>query len=142
MLFTSRMHARPNRTVRIAWLIVVAICGLGSRRYGAKLPAFLAAYTGDTAWSLAAFLVLRLLFQRLAMWHVAALATLISFGVEFSQFYHAPWIDAIRSTTLGALVLGWGFDPKDLACYTVGVGIGVMIETLATKRLLFERSAQ
>jgi hypothetical protein len=136
------MPSRRNRAVWIALLIVVAICGLGSRRYGASLPAFVAAYTGDTAWSLAAFLVLGLLFPRLAMWRVAALALAISFGVEVSQFYHAPWLDAIRSTTLGALALGWGFDPRDLACYIVGVGIGVVLETMATKRLLVERPAQ
>jgi glycopeptide antibiotics resistance protein len=123
-------------------LIVVGICGLGSRRFASGLPAFVAAYTGDTAWSLAAFLALGILFPWLETWRVAVLALLISFGVEVSQFYHAHWIDAIRSTTLGALALGWGFDPRDLACYTVGVGIGVVIETLTTKRLVLERPAQ
>lgn len=136
------MPLHRNRTAWIALLVVVAICGLGSRRYGAILPHFIAAYTGDTAWSLAVFLALGLFFPRLAMWWAAALALLISFGVEVSQFYHAPWIDAIRSTTLGALALGWGFDPSDLACYTVGVGIGVVIETLATKSIAVEESAQ
>jgi hypothetical protein len=40
------------------------------------------------------------------------LALAFSFAVEFSQLYHAPWIDALRGYRLGTLVLGdtvgWG----------------------------------
>ncbi len=49
-------------------------------------------------------------------------------AIEISQLYHDPWIDAIRQTTLGGLILGFGFLWSDLACYAVGVGLGVMIE--------------
>lgn len=31
------------------------------------------------------------------------------FVIEFSQLYHAEWIDQIRDTSLGGLVLGYGF---------------------------------
>ena len=48
--------------------------------------------------------------------------------VEVGQLYHAPWIDSIRRTTLGGLVLGFDFVWSDLACYAVGVGLGVLIE--------------
>jgi len=44
----------------------------------------------------------------------------LAFAVEVSQLYHAPWIDSIRSTTLGGLVLGFGFLWTDLVCYLVG----------------------
>ena len=42
--------------------------------------------------------------------------------------YHAPWIDSIRSTTLGGLVLGFDFVWSDLACYAVGVMMGMLVE--------------
>jgi glycopeptide antibiotics resistance protein len=135
------MQKPRNTVVWIALLIIDAICGLGSRKYASYLPNLIAAYTGDTAWTLAVFLMLGLLAPRLSTWSVAALALMISFTVELSQLYHAPWIDAIRDTTIGHLALGSGFDPTDLACYTVGAGIGVMIETLSSRRSLFERSA-
>ena len=51
--------------------------------------------------------------------------------------YHAPWIDSIRRTTLGGLVLGFGFVWSDLACYAVGVGLGILIELAC----LHDRSA-
>ena len=54
----------------------------------------------------------------------------LSVGVELSQLYHAPWIDSIRETTLGGLILGFGFLWSDTACYTVGVGLGVLLERI------------
>ena len=40
--------------------------------------------------------------------------------------YHAPWIDNLRQTTLGGLVLGFGFLWSDIFCYTIGIIIGVI----------------
>jgi hypothetical protein len=121
---------RCNRAISIALIILAAILGLGSRRFAPYLPDMVVAYTGDTTWALAVFLGLRLLFPTLSPWSVAWLALLISTLVEFSQLYHAPWIDSIRATRIGHLALGSGFDPDDLACYAAGIGIGVLIETV------------
>ena len=63
----------------------------------------------------------------------AAVALATACGVEISQLYHAPWIDALRQTTLGGLILGFGFLWSDLVCYTVGVTSGVMLEILARR---------
>jgi len=61
---------------------------------------------------------------------IAISALAFSIAIELSQLYHAPWIDSIRHTTLGALILGFGFVWSDLICYAVGVLLGVEIETL------------
>ncbi|MCA9130161.1 MAG: DUF2809 domain-containing protein, partial [Planctomycetales bacterium] len=52
----------------------------------------------------------------------------LAFLVEFSQLYHASWIDSIRRTTLGGLVLGFGFLWSDLVCYGIGITLGVVAE--------------
>ncbi|MGC1718192.1 MAG: hypothetical protein WA746_04335 [Isosphaeraceae bacterium] len=33
-------------------------------------------------------------------------------------------------TTMGGLILGFGFLWSDLACYSLGVGLGVLVETI------------
>jgi hypothetical protein len=104
------------------------ILGIGSRRYGEHLPGFVAAYAGDTLWAFVAFLGIGLLLPRAPTWAIAFLAMSFSVLIELSQLYHAPWIDSIRRTTLGGLVLGYGFLWSDLACYAVGIGLGVIIE--------------
>jgi hypothetical protein len=112
-------------------LAATIVLGLGSRRFGSALPGFIATYAGDILWALALFLFLGLILPRLETGRVAALTLAGSLLVELSQLYHAPWIDSVRQTTVGGLVLGFGFLWSDLVCYAVGVGIGVALERMA-----------
>ncbi len=64
----------------------------------------------------------------------AALAYALCVVVEVSQLYHAPWIDAVRATRLGHLVLGSGFDARDLLAYAVGVAFALLAEQLVVPR--------
>jgi len=47
--------------------------------------------------------------------------------VELSQLVDAPAIDDVRSTTIGQLVLGSGFDARDLLAYAAGVLVAALI---------------
>ena len=111
-------------------MALAVVLSLGSRRFGGSLPGFVATYAGDTLWALAAFLCIGLLLPRASTWAVASLAMAFSSLVEVGQLYHAPWIDSIRRTTLGGLVLGFDFMWSDLACYAAGVGLGLVIERI------------
>ena len=71
---------------------------------------------------------LALLFPRAGTRTLALAALAIAVADEISQLYHAPWIDAIRATRLGALVLGYGFLWSDLACYTAGVVVAACLD--------------
>jgi hypothetical protein len=126
---------RRNPLFQLALIALAAVLGIGSRRYAQALPGFVAAYAGDTLWALAAFASIGLLLPRASTRTVALLALPFSVAVELSQLYHAPWIDSIRQTTLGGLILGFGFLWSDFACYAAGVGIGVILElfTLSTR---------
>jgi hypothetical protein len=127
-----------GRRPRIAWLALIGLVillGLGSRRYAASLPGFVAAYAGDTLWALAAFLGIGLLLPRASTWRAALLALSLSVLVEVGQSYKAPWIDSIRRTTPGGLILGYDFVWSDLACYAVGVVLGILIELAVLHRL-------
>ena len=64
----------------------------------------------------------------------AAIALALCAAIECSQLYHAPWIDAVRETLPGHLVLGQGFHAFDLACYAIGVALGVLIEAALRAR--------
>ena len=62
-----------------------------------------------------------------------AIAFLICVGVELSQLYHAPWLDALRGTRVGHLVLGSGFDPRDFLSYAAGVIAALLLVPIARK---------
>ena len=55
-------------------------------------------------------------------------ALTFSSAIEFLQIYHASWIDSIRGTTIGHLVLGSGFSWADIAAYSVGILLVCLIE--------------
>lgn len=84
---------------------------------------FFAEYGGDALWALMVFWGFAFVFPKNAR-KSFLLALSFSFLIEFSQLYQADWINAVRATTFGALVLGHGFLWTDLICYTVGVSIG------------------
>ncbi len=132
----NRLIGRRRRRP-LVWLALIVLdlaVGLGSRRFGPHLPWFVATYAGDTLWALAAFLGIGLLLPSASTWRVALLAMSFSVLVEVGQLYHAPWIDTIRRTSLGGLVLGYDFVWSDLACYSVGVGLGILIELTSPHR--------
>ncbi len=128
------MKAGPLRrrppSLWAAVMALTALLGIGSRRYAAWLAWFVAAYAGDTLWALAAFLGIGLLLPRASTRRVALLAMAFSGLVEVGQLYKAPWLEIIRRTTLGGLILGYDFVASDLACYAVGVVLGVIFESV------------
>ena len=85
-------------------------------------------YGGDALWALMVFVGFGFLLPRASTLVVALLALTFSWGVEFSQLYHAPWIDAVRATLPGKLVLGNTFNWPDLLAYALGIALGVLVE--------------
>ena len=123
---------------RIAYLllaIVTMLVGLASRRYRPHLPSFIGEYSGDVLWALMLFLIVSFLLASRPLFQRCVVSLVLALAVELSQLYHAPWIDGIRSTTLGGLVLGFGFLWSDLVCYFVGISAGAFMErTVQRKR--------
>jgi hypothetical protein len=74
------------------------------------------------------FLGFGFLLPRAPTLTITMLALSFSWGVEFSQLYHAPWINAIRATIPGRLVLGSTFNWPDLPAYAIGIGAGAWAE--------------
>lgn len=122
---TVRRAGRWRRSaIYLICAAAVVPLGLASRRFGEHLPPFVADYAGDTLWALLVFLGISALATGARLLHRSGAALFVSFAVEFSQLYHAPWINGIRDTTLGGLVLGFGFLWSDLVCYAVGIALG------------------
>ena len=120
--------ASRSRILAVVLLATTIALGLASRRYRAELPEFIGAYAGDALWATMIFWLASIALPRASTTTLAAIAYGVSFTVELSQLYHAPWIDAIRATRLGALALGHGFLWSDLICYAVGVALASIID--------------
>ncbi len=119
---------RRRRSWYIALAILTILSGLLSRSQLVPLPSLIATYGGDTLWALVVFWCFCILFPQTKTRTMGIAAIACSFAVEVSQFYHAPWIDALRHTTLGGLILGFGFKWSDLVCYSLGILAGSIID--------------
>ena len=111
--------------------ILTMILGLLSRKFMSYVPSLIAPYLGDILWATMVYFGFRFLLPKLSTNTSFLIAIIFSFGIEFSQIYQAKWINNIRATTLGGLVLGHGFLCSDLLCYTIGILIGYFIDRLA-----------
>lgn len=121
---------KRSRITYLLAALAVIVLGLSSRRYSRVLPEFLASYAGDTLWALTAFLGVGMLFPRWSTLRVCITALLFAFAIELSQLYHSPWVDQIRHTMVGGVILGYGFLWSDLLCYVVGISLGCTLERL------------
>lgn len=120
---------------RIRWLLVglglvVIVLGLASRKYPGLFPAALGNYPGDALWAVTLYLAIALIVPTMPVWKVAGITLAASSTVEFSQLYQADWINEIRSTRIGHLILGQGFDWVDLVAQTVGVGLAASVDAI------------
>lgn len=123
---------RRNRLLYLILIIIVMILGLLSRKIE-NLPEIISLYSGDILWALMVFLIISFIFNKKSTIFTISWAIIFSYSIEISQLYHAPWIDAIRNTTLGSLILGFGFLWSDLVCYTIGILIGIVIDIIINK---------
>ncbi|KJC53269.1 hypothetical protein UB31_09280 [Bradyrhizobium sp. LTSP849] len=127
---------RQRSLIRAALALVVIACGLSLRWYGFPLglPAFVVKYGGSLLWATMVFLLVGVLLPRLTRTQIAIIAMVIAVVVEFSRLVHAPWLDAFRLTTAGALLLGRIFSLWNLVAYAIGILFGVWIDRLVEMR--------
>ena len=128
------MSPTRSTTHGLLLLIGTVALGLASRRYPSALPAFVSTYAGDVLWASMVFWLLTLVRPTGDRRQLAAIAFAIAVAVETSQRYHVPWLDALRASTLGALVLGQGFLWSDIVCYAVGVMLAAVLDGILAVR--------
>ncbi|MFI5138340.1 MAG: DUF2809 domain-containing protein [Sphingobacteriales bacterium] len=124
------MPTAKSRITYFFLIITTIILGLLSRHI-TGVPLF----TGDVLWGLMVYFIVRFLFKQRGLRWTTIASLLFCYAIEFSQLYQAPWINNIRHTVLGGLILGETFLWGDMLSYTAGVGIGVLIENLIGKRI-------
>lgn len=119
---------RRSRLTYACAVILLIGPGLFTRSRWMPRPNFVAEFGGDTLWALLVFWLVGFLFPAMSTARAAIVAGVFAAGIEFGQMVHAPWLDALRSTLFGRLVLGQGFLWSDLVCYATGIALGVVAE--------------
>lgn len=129
-------------TTRIFYLIAVFIAiflGICSRVFSKELPAFVAQHFGDALWASMIYYGIRCLWINRTIRQAVGFSFIFCFGIEFSQLYQADWINEIRSTLIGSLVLGRGFLAVDLVRYSVGITVACLVDRVAHRSISYKK---
>lgn len=115
------MTSRIRSGYLIAMALVIPV-GFMSRKV-----AFLPHSLGDALWAVMVFCCLRMFFCRISLDKVAVAALAISFADELFQLVQWPWLNEVRETAVGHLILGQGFRWNDMLAYILGIGTAWLI---------------
>lgn len=118
-----------KRLTNLFIIIVIISLGLLSRLINA-VPL----YVGDMLWAVMIYFIIKIIWYNLHPYRAGAIGLIICYSVEFSQLYQAEWINQIRATLPGRLILGRGFLWSDILAYTVGIAIVVLLDRIYLRK--------
>jgi hypothetical protein len=134
----SRLRARLLYLALAAATIGV---GLSVHRHGTWLTPVGRDVLGDALWAVMILWGVSAVAPAASRAQRGGVALAVCWAVECSQLYHTTSLDALRDTTAGQLVLGSGFDPRDLAAYAAGIVVAALLDAAVGRRRSRERSA-
>ena len=123
------MNARTRvQLTYVALAVATIVIGLLVHLRGTAFSPDVRDVLGDALWAAMMFWWVSAAVPDASRRKRGLTALAICFAVEVSQLFHTPLLDALRGTWFGRLVLGSGFDSRDLLAYASGVLAALAIE--------------
>lgn len=119
---------RIARTMYVCMAVVLIPFGLGTKSYHGPLQSWIHSYAGDVLVAIFLYLLLRGVLPRLSPAICGLTILCVSIVVECSQLFTSPFLEQLRQTFPGRVILGASFDWIDLLCYALGVGLAVSLD--------------
>jgi hypothetical protein len=130
MTIVTDTHRHMSLRVRASYLalaVATIVVGLAVHWHGASLGPVLRDIVGDALWAAMMFWFVSALIPGVRLGARGIVALCICFAVEAGQLVDSPALDALRNSSVGHLVLGSGFDPRDFVSYSVGVFAAMLV---------------
>jgi hypothetical protein len=112
-----------KRIIYFVLIGVIIVLGLLSRRF-----TFIPLCAGDVLWATMIYFIFRFFLLNATIPKITLISLILSYSIEFSQLYKATWIDNLRHTFAGRMILGETFSWGDLLSYTAGIMIAIVID--------------
>ncbi len=117
---------RMTRIFSALGLVLVIPLGLVSKVYSGWGSAWVEGYLGDILFEMAWIFFIACLWPRVSAKHLSLWVFGLTSGVEVLQLWQPPWLQAIRATLAGKLLLGSTFVWGDFFYYALGCLLGWM----------------
>jgi hypothetical protein len=125
-----------DRLAYVSLAVATIAIGLLVHLRGTLLNTDMRDVLGDALWAAMMFWWVSAVVPTASPVRRGSGALAICFTVELSQLIDVPALDALRGTLFGRLVLGSGFDVRDLAAYLAGVMAAAGLEYLVRRHRL------
>ncbi|MCB0738609.1 MAG: DUF2809 domain-containing protein [Bacteroidetes bacterium] len=118
-----------NKQLKKSLVLILSliIIGIASRDLHLLFPTLLTRFTPDILWAAMVFALVSAVFPKSILRQRVVFALVLAYLVEISQLYQSGWVNEIRATELGGLLLGHNFAWSDIICYSLGVPLGVYL---------------
>lgn len=123
----SKPSAPPYRHYRQVLAVSMAVIvplGLALKFYPGPGQAWLNDTFGGVPYEIFFVLLATYIWPAVSPGRIAIAVCLATCAIEFLQLWQPPWLQAIRATLPGRLVLGNTFSWTDFPYYFVGSGLG------------------
>lgn len=136
------MSVKPVQ--RIIYFLLFAFLiwlALATRHHKEWFHPLIAKYGGDVIWAGAFLFLVRMIFINQPLWKLATCCYALGVADELSQLIHTPFLNSIRSTTLGRLMFGQGFLWSDILCYAAGTLFAFLLLLILDKLFIKQKVA-
>ena len=123
--------ARRLTLGRLAAIAALLAVGIPSKWYTGPAERYVVGQVWDACGSAVIVLVGRLLFPRARPSTNALAVGAVLLSNELLQLAHAPWLETLRATLLGRVVLGSRFNPLDLVVIATAVAAAAALDARA-----------
>jgi uncharacterized membrane protein len=113
----------PYRAALLLTIVIIIPLGYWLR-FSPLLPWWVADISGSLAYQILCIAIVQFCFPKVSIAKTAIGVFLFSCAIEFLQLYQPAWLQAIRATLLGRLILGNTFLWEDFPPYALGCGLG------------------
>lgn len=131
---SDTLRCTPYRMALLAGMVCVLPLGYFVRFSKGLHAPLLQDIGGSLAYQILLMFGVAFLFPRLPLMKCALGVFAFSCGVEFLQLWQAPFIQEIRSTWPGRVILGTTFNRWDFPPYALGCGIGWIVLRFLRRR--------
>ncbi len=141
MFESKQRHAWPTTKpvgIRARYFALGAaamLVGLTVHFLGVSFSANVRDVIGDALWATMLAANVSAILPEQGAWQRYLTALAICYAVELSQLWQLPALESARSTAIGRLVLGSGFDPRDFAAYALGIFAFIVLDQRLVTRL-------
>lgn len=108
-------------------MFVLVPLGVFSKLYRGPFQEWFNFYFGGLLYEVFWCLIIAAIVPKVSKIKIVIIVLIITCSLEFLQLFHHPFLETIRSTFLGRILIGHSFSWYDFPYYIIGCGFGYVI---------------